>query len=131
MATTMKSTVKVEVSGAGTSSATHSIEVEAFDKIEVTVPGATGGTPGEIDVEVQPGGTGQVQLLFITADSYSEDLTYSVTGGTSDVVLDAPQLMAGAGAVALLGTAQNTFTFSNADSSAVGVQILVGRDATP
>jgi hypothetical protein len=39
--------------------------------------------------------------------------------------------VSGAGAVALPGTAQNTFTFSNADATAVGVQILVGRDATP
>lgn len=126
MATTMKVTFKADVSGASTTSATHTLsDIEAFDKIGVNVTAS-----GSENVEVQPGGAGQVQLLFITADSYSDDLTYTVSGGVTDVPLNAPQLFVGSGAVGLLGTTQNTISFSNGESSDIGVQILVGRDAT-
>lgn len=128
MVTTMKSTMKVEVAGAGTSSATHTVEAEAYDKIEVTVPAGSTGSPKQVTVQVQPGAAGQVQLLLITADSYSDDLSYAADGGSS-VTLDAPQLLVGAGAVGLLGAVQS-IEFSN-EGDEVGVQILVGRDATP
>lgn len=132
MSTTMKSTIKVEIEGAGTLSAIHSIDVHAFDKIEISVPAESGGTPGSAVVDVQPGGAGRVKLLLITASQYSnesKELSYSVTGGTSDILLDAPQLLVGDGALKLLGTTQNVFTFSNEFSSATKVQILTGRNA--
>lgn len=132
MSTTMKSTIKVEIEGAGTLSATHSIDVHAFDKIEINVPPELSGTAGTAVVNAQPGGEGQVKLLLITASEYSNEsneLSYSVTGGTSDIVLDAPQLLVGDGALKLLGDTQNTFTFSNGFSSEIGIQILVGRNA--
>jgi hypothetical protein len=126
MATTMKVTLKADVSGASTTSATHTLSnIEAFDKIDVTVPASD-----NIEVEVQPGGSGQVQLLFITAGNYSDNLTYTVTGGESDVALNAPQMFVGTGAVGLLGNTQNTITFTNGESSDIDVQVLVGRDAT-
>ncbi len=46
MSTTMTSTIKVEIEGAGTLSAIHCIDVHAFDKIEISVPPESGGTPG-------------------------------------------------------------------------------------
>lgn len=126
MGTTMKATMKVEVAGAGTSSATYSLTAEAYDQIEVT---ATAGS--SVEVQVQPGGSGQVQLLFLTADAYSSDLKYSVDGGATDVVLDAPQLLLGTGAVSLLDAAPKKITFANGTASDVDVRILVGRAATP
>lgn len=131
MATDLRAIITVQIGGAATQSATHSLKVEAYDLIDVVVPAESGGTAGEVEVEVQPGGAGQVQLLMITADSYGDQLTYSVADGSSDVRLNAPQLMAGGGAVGLLGNTQNTITFSNATTSDVAVRILVGRDATP
>jgi hypothetical protein len=128
----MTVTMKVQVSGAGSFSATQKIEpVEAYGKIEVTVPARSNSTPGELLVDVQPGDAGQVQLLFITAGTYSEDLSYTVTGGAADVTLDGPQLLVGSGAVELLGSEQKSLTFSNDTDEAVSVQIVVGRDATP
>lgn len=134
MAAAMKATFKVEVAGASTMSAVFSTEAEAFDRIQVTVPAEDGGTPGSVTVEVQPGGTGQVELLFVTASSFphandgSAQLTYDVDGaGARD--LDAPLLLAGAGGVALLG-AVNEIEFSNASGGDVAIHILVGRDAT-
>lgn len=132
MPTTMKAILRVEVAGSGTSSATHSIEAEAYDRIDVSVPT---GTPNTATVQVQPGDPGQVQLLLITASSYPVDgggnaqLTYTVDGGDL-VALDAPLLVAGAGAVGLLG-AVNQIVFTNDSPEEIDVSILVGRDATP
>jgi hypothetical protein len=77
-------------------------------------------------VNVQPGDSG-VKFLQVTAGSY-EDLTYKVDGGTQRT-LDAPLLLIGGGAVALLGATQKQFEFTNAGATAVTVNILVGRDA--
>lgn len=131
MATTMKATFKVEVSGAGTSSASHIYEAEAFDKIEVSVPAGALGSPEALEVEVQPGAAGQVELLLISSDTYNDLLTYSVPTGSTDVPLDAPHLLVGAGAVGLLGAAPNSITFSNENEAPVEVKILVGRAAVP
>jgi hypothetical protein len=128
MATTVRTTVRVEVAGMGTVSATHvQAAVEAIDTIEVVVPDAAAG--GEAEVQVQPGGAGQVQLLLIRADRYGEEFSYTVDGGAEDVVLDAPQLLIG-GALALLGGPPQTITFSNEAATPVTIRILVGRDAT-
>ncbi len=125
MTTSIKTTIRVEVVGAGTQSIQHEQEVEAYGKIDVTVPAS-----GSLQVDVQPSDAGKVELLMITADAFTSDLTYTVAGGSADVPLDAPQLMLGAGAVGLLGATQNTITFSNATSSDIDVHIRVGRDAT-
>jgi hypothetical protein len=125
----MKAILRVEVSGASTSSATQTIEAEAYDKIDVTVPNGDSAA-----VQVQPGGTGQVQLLLVTATVYPEDgagaaqLVYAVDGGSS-IDLDAPLLLAGGGAVGLLGDV-NEIVFTNNSTADLDVSILVGRDAT-
>jgi hypothetical protein len=107
---------------------------DAYDKIDVVVPAAGAGNnppPGAATVEVQPGGAGQVQFLLLTSSVYDPLLTFKVDGGAA-VKFDAPLLLAGAGAVALLGATQKQFAFSNALSpaTAVTVSILVGRKAT-
>ncbi len=130
MPITMKSILRVEVAGAGTSSATHTLEAEAYDQIDVTVPT---GSPNTATVQVQPGGSGQVQLLFITASAYPVDgsgtaqLSYTVDGGGSNA-LTAPLLAVG-GAVALLGSV-NQIVFTNDSPEEIDISILVGRDAT-
>jgi hypothetical protein len=132
MPTTMKAILRVEVSGSGTSSATHTVEAEAYDRIEISVPT---GSPNTATVDVQPGGAGQVQLLMLTASAYPADgsgaaqLTYTVDGGDS-IDLDAPALMVGSGAVGLLGSV-NQIVLTNDSDEAVDVSIVVGRDATP
>jgi hypothetical protein len=129
MPNTLKAILRVEVAGSSTSSATHSIEAEAYDRIDIVVPAGDNRT-----VEVQPGGTGQVQLLLITAAEYPNDgagtnlLVYTVDGGSS-IDLDAPLLLVGAGAVGLLGDV-NEIVFTNNFTADLTVSILVGRDAT-
>lgn len=132
MAAQIKLILEAQVEGGPKMSALQSIPVEAYDKIEVNIPGGDNSTPGSATVEVQPGSTGQVKFLLITSTLYDKDLTYAVDGG-NDIILDAPQLFLGNGAVGLLGSTQQSFVFSNeagVDKSA-SIKILVGRDATP
>lgn len=131
MPTKLKATMKVDVAGGSTLSATKEIDAEAYDQIGATVPT---GTPNTAEVDVQPGGSGKVQLLFITASSYPVDessgaaqLSFTVDGG-DPVDLDAPLLMVGTGAIKKFG-AFNKVVFTNNSSEAVSVTILVGRDA--
>lgn len=120
-------TLNVQVVGGPRISASKTITVDAYDKIEVVIPdGAT-----DEDIEVQPGGAGQVQFLLISSDQYGADLTYKVNDATADPIkLDAQQLLMGDGAVGLLGSAPEKLLFSNGLGSDASIQILAGRKAT-
>lgn len=125
-------TLNVQVIGGPRISASLNKEVEAYDKIEVTV----GAGESEKVVDVQPSAAGQVEFLMISltdSKQYGTDVTYKVndTGGAA-VELDAPQVLIGKGAVGLLDLAAPTkLFFSNSLGEDISVQILVGRDATP
>lgn len=106
----------------------QTLAIESYDKTEVTIPPKTD-TPVHIP--------GEVQFLALVADRYGKDLTYKVSGGPANAIeLDSPLILAGAGAVGLLGSAPTTLTFTNmlddgkTNPKPVTVQILVGRKAT-
>lgn len=105
--------------------------VDAYDKVDVLVEAAA----SDYEVEIQPGGSGQVSFLIIrltSATAYSTDITYKVNADTGDaIVLDGPHMFIGAGGVALLDVAPTKLFFSNGGATDVTVQVLVGRDATP
>mgnify|MGYP003574275237 CR=1 FL=1 len=121
----MKASISVAASGVATLSAVQDLEVEAIGSMDVLV--AAGDT---VAVDVQPGPVDRLRLVFITADSYSDTLTYTVTGGPADVVLDGPELFMGTGVIALLGATPNVFTFTNGGAEDVNVTVLVGRRVT-
>lgn len=132
-------TLDVQVTGGPKISASRSLSVEAYDKIEVAIPAATAATtPGTATVQVQPGGVGQVQFLLITSSVYNAQLTYKVNQDTNDpIALDELQLLMGGGAIGLLDEAPQSLIFSNGiwdttseQGQSASVQILVGRDAT-
>jgi hypothetical protein len=101
--------------------------VEAYGMIEVEVPDKdTDG--GKVTVDVQPSDSGVKFLMITTASGDYKDLTYKVDGGSAQT-LDAPLLLIGEGAVKLLGATQEQFEFTNAATSPVTVNILVGRKA--
>jgi hypothetical protein len=134
MPTTMTAAFKVDTSGLGVTSVTRAIRVEAIDRVDVAVPAADGGTPGSHNVAVQQGGSGQAQLVMITASAYPIDgetpqLTYEVDGSGTVLSLDGPVLLVGGAIEELLGAVQ-AIAFSNASGADVAVHILVGRDAT-
>lgn len=128
MGTQLKASLRVEIPGSATLAAVHTIEAEAYDRIAVALPKETNGAK-PVTVEVQPGNTGQVKLLLLTASVYGE-VTYMVDDRKSSISLDAPQLFVGTGAVRLLGAVKELH-FTNNGTAEVQVQILVGRDATP
>jgi hypothetical protein len=110
-------------------STSESFSVEAYDSIEVTVD------DGDEDkaVEVQPAATAaQVQFLLVRADIYGDQLTYKINDpGNPGHELDRQLLLAGAGAIGLLGAAPQSLYFTNHLGEKVTVRIIVARDATP
>lgn len=119
-------TLNIQVVEGPKLSESDTISVDAYDKIEVTVEDEA----TDKEVQVQPGGSGQVQFLLISSDSYGDDLTYKVNVDTADAIkLDALQLLMGDGAVGLLGGAPEKLLFSNGLGNDANVHILVGRMA--
>ncbi len=102
-------------------SAAGSIEVDAYDKFEITV--VVGATQ---EVKLVPGDT--ISLLIINPKTPSADLTYAIGG--KPVPLDGPHVLIGAGAVSLLGDV-TSLSFTNKTSTDTVIEILIGRDATP
>lgn len=122
--------VDVQIVGGPKIAVSQTVSVDAYDKIEVVV---AEGTDAE-DIEVQPGGAGQVQFLLIRSNKYDANLTYSINapvGTPGDrIKLDALQVLIGEGAVGLLGDPPQTLYFYNQVDQDVAIQILVGRKAT-
>ena len=96
---------------------------------KVPVPSREDQCPGKATIEVQPGGSGQVKFLMITSGIYDPKLTYHVDGDIP-IQPDAPQLLAGNGAVGLVGPTQRQFVFTNGTGKPASIEILVGRKAT-
>jgi hypothetical protein len=114
-------------------SGADTIEVDAYDNIEVTVPKkpAQGNDPGKATVEVQPGAQSKVMFLLIQAGTYQGGpLGYKVDVSTKLVKLDAQQLMIGSGAVGMLDGAPTKLNFENTSAADIPVRILIGRKAT-
>lgn len=128
MAETITYSVSVQVVSGPKISASSSVSVEAYDKTSVTI--AAGDT--DTEVNIQPGGAGLASLVVITASEYDATLTYKVNSDTgTEIELDGPHVLVGAGAVALLDPAPASLFFSNGLTEDVTVSVLVGRDATP
>jgi hypothetical protein len=127
MAEKIKWAVHIDVAAGPKLSATDVIEVEAYDKVGITLDAGA----ADVDVELQPGGAGQVTLLMIKASNYDPAITFSADGGATTVPLDAPLVLIGTGAVSLLADAPQQLQWDNGTADPVQVDIFVGRDATP
>ena len=101
-------------------------EIEAYDKIEVTIEAET----ADKEVEIQPGGADRVKFMLIKSDTYSEDLTYKVNDLTKIIKLDALHVFIGNGAVELLTQPPEKLVFTNDLTTPVSIEILVCRMAT-
>ena len=116
----------------------QTVEIDAYDKIDVTIPAPPDAAAADMEVELQPGGPEQVKFIAIVSDWFSDKLSYKINDATADPrTLDQPHLLAGAGAVSLFDSAAPPMSlfFTNAsagaDAKPANVQILIGRDATP
>jgi hypothetical protein len=125
-------TVKAEVGGGPSFTKASTLEVEAYERIDVAV------AAGASDMEVTVDGTG-MQFIAMRVDSPApipspSPLSYKVNdAAATEIVLDQPvQLLVGEGAVGFLGAAPlEKLFFSNSAPEDASVSILVGRDATP
>lgn len=120
----------VQIVGGPRIAVSQTVIVDAYDKIDVVVAEGT----DENEVQVQPGGAGQVQFILIKSNKYDAALTYSVNAPEADsadrIKLDALQVLIGEGAVGLLGDSPQTLYFYNHVGQDVTIQIIVGRKAT-
>lgn len=127
-------TVSVDVQVQGGPQASYSVveSVEAYDVVNVVIPKMAASLPQEVEVLVQPGGSGAVRFLMITSDRY-QDLTYAPKDGTGtgaqDIVLNSPLILIG-GAIGLLERVPQSLVFINSSvTNDATVHILVGREA--
>ncbi|HEX7151237.1 MAG TPA: hypothetical protein VF618_07095 [Thermoanaerobaculia bacterium] len=120
--TVIKTAVDVQVSDGPRINFKNQLEVDAYDRIDVSVP--SDNTP--VNAEVQPGST--VTFLLIRS-SVSNDLV-TLKNGTAQISLASPIVLAGGG-VGLLAAPAKTLTFTNDSGTDAKITVLVGRDATP
>jgi len=105
----------------------ETLQVQAYDKVEVDVPAG-----GEAKVNVQSGELNNIELLLITCGDRPADakrLYYTVNDDKAQVDLSKLHLVMGKGAYGLLKNAPKYLTFKNEDANPVTVTILVARKA--
>lgn len=109
----------------------RAVDVDAYDKLTVAVPGQDAAGTDTVNVDVQPSGAGKVSVLVISSSRYGDELTYDVDTGATGVILDQPQFLGGVGMIGLLDAPPKKLEFTNklgVDNDAV-ITILVGRTA--
>lgn len=125
------SALTVEVkTGPKIATAAQSLSVEAYEKIDLTVPGVDPNDktkPGSGTAVLLPNGS-TAQFVMITSTVYGSGLTYTPGGKGTAVVLDQPLLLTG-GAVKLLPSLDSIAVSNNTGQDAT-VTILIGRTAT-
>jgi hypothetical protein len=131
--TTVTFSTNVQAAGGPQFSVNRSIEVEAYDRIEVKLDPTASGTPTPVVVHIQPSPAAKVAILALTSNVFGSAIKYKVSDGTHDspeITLDQPQVFAGS-AVGLFTVAPNIITLTNADAvKAALIEIFVGRKAT-
>jgi hypothetical protein len=116
-----------QVTGGPKVAAAQTVEVDAYENIEVIVP-KHDANDGTAEVGIVPADTGEVLFLVISADNYTDaELSYVVNDGADEIAFDAQQSFIGAGSVGLLGASPSKLTFTNKGSKDAAVRILVGR----
>ena len=122
--------VTLQVAGGPSVPIAGVLEVDAYEKIAVTVPAKTGGVNGTADVAVSPSDLADTKLLVLTSSSKDGSLHFKTTAvGAVDVSITGPITLIGPTACSLLGTDPDSFTFTNTAADAATVMILVGRKA--
>ena len=134
MPTNISWKLNVEVQGGPKVAESKTVQVEAFDRIEVTVPDSSAvATPTPTEIDVQPGAAGKIKLLLIRSSAYSDDLVYQVHNTTADErVLNEALFLVGKGSLDFLedGTAPLDKLFvTNTTGQNVVLEIIVGRSA--
>ena len=111
---------------------TKTVQVDAFDRIEVTVPDSSA-APAATEIDVQPGATGKIKLLLIRSTAYGDNLKYKVHANTTDErVLNDAIFLTGKGSLDLLEDATaplDKLFVTNTTGRSVVLEVIVGRSA--
>jgi hypothetical protein len=120
--TAIKYSVDVLIAGGPRLTYNDTIEVDAYDRLDVVIP------IGDVEtiVDVRPGGADTIQFLAIRSSVADDQVRFE--NGAALVGLKNPVLLTG-GAVGLLAAVPETLKFKNSLASPVTVTILVGRNA--
>ncbi len=122
--------VTVKVAGGPTLPIAGTLEVDAYEKLDLAVAAHAGGTDGKATVTVAPGELADVLALIITSSSNDGTLRVQTSAaGAADISLTGPITLLGGAAVSLLGTKPDQLTFTNTATSEARVTILVARKA--
>lgn len=126
MAEVINITVSAKIKSGPIISFSESLNVDAYDKLDVTVaPGAPS------TIQLLPLGTTSVHFLLIQSSQYSDQISYMVNGAGSTIILDTPQNFIGLGSLAALDDVNDpaTLVFTNSLAEDVNIQIFIGRNA--
>jgi hypothetical protein len=125
MAETIRWLYSVRAEGGPSVALDGHVSVDGYEKLSVNVPAATA-----VGVTLGPGTWTDIQCLVVSAGDMSGTLTVEPDGAAA-VPLDAPIVLLGPGAVALLGGGNSWLNLNNTGAADVLVDIFVARDATP
>lgn len=128
----IKWSLAVQITGGPSLARSAVVAVDAYDKVEVTVPAGE----ENLEVQVAPANADMRFLMMAATPAGADplDATYRVNDAAADEhPIDSPLLLLiGAGAVGLMGAVpRSLFLTNNSGTQAVAVEILVGRDPTP
>jgi hypothetical protein len=104
------------------------VQVDAYDRIEVTVPDAS----TEFPIDIQPGAVGKIKVLLIQSNRYGDNLIYQVHDNTTPLrVLNDALFLTGKGSLDLLedASALDKLLITNTTGQNVVLEIIVGRAA--
>ena len=105
----------------------NSLDVAAYDKLEVSVSAGGGDT-----IQLLPTATNTKTSSCIQSSQSSSEITYQVHGGEDAIALGSPQNFIGVGTVSALDSAiqPSLLALTNGLAGNVRIHILVGRSAT-
>lgn len=120
--------LNVQVASGSSYVAANALQVDALDRIEVTVPDSVTTT-----VNVQPGAAGKTKLLLIRSSKYDANVKYFVHDNTTTqrALTEALFLVQAGGLELVEDTAAplDKLVVDNTTGGDVVLEILVGRDA--
>ena len=126
MAEVIDITVSAKVKNGPSVSFFSSMNVDAYDKLDVDVLKTKTKT-----IQLVPSVADSVTLLLIKSDHYSELITYRVNGAGPVIKLDTPQSFIGLGSLDALDDTNvpESIEVTNNSTSDLNIEILVGRKA--
>jgi len=132
MATNVSWKLNLAIQSGPSVTITNAVQVDAFDRIEVTVPDTTS-SPTATTVDVQPSAVGKIKVLLIRSTKYGDQLKYRIHDNTTDErVLNDAIFLTGAGSLDLLedpSAPLDKLLITNTTGQDVIVEIIVGRTA--